>query len=59
MPVGSRWVVWIPAGQAYGLQGSGAKIGPNETLRFDIELIDIVDKGEVGSNSEGDAKKTQ
>jgi len=59
MPVGSRWVVWIPAGQAYGLQGSGAKIGPNETLRFDIELLDIVDKGEAGSNSEGDAKKTQ
>lgn len=46
MPVGSRWMVWIPADQGYGLQGSGAKIGPNETLVFDIELLDIVTKGE-------------
>jgi FKBP-type peptidyl-prolyl cis-trans isomerase FklB len=42
MPVGSRWMVWIPPEMAYGLQGSGARIGPNETLVFDIELLDIV-----------------
>jgi FKBP-type peptidyl-prolyl cis-trans isomerase len=59
MPVGSRWTVWIPAEQGYGLQGSGAKIGPNETLVFDIELLDIVAKGESEAKSGGAAKKTQ
>jgi FKBP-type peptidyl-prolyl cis-trans isomerase FklB len=42
MPVGSRWMVWIPPEQAYGMRGAGATIGPNETLAFDIELIEIV-----------------
>lgn len=40
MPVGSKWEVWIPASLAYGAQGAGS-IGPNETLHFDIELIEI------------------
>ena len=40
MPVGSKWEVWIPASLAYGTQGTGG-IGPNETLHFDIELIEI------------------
>ena len=40
MPVGSKWEVWIPASLAYGSQGAGS-IGPNETLHFDIELIEI------------------
>lgn len=52
MPTGSRWKVWIPADQGYGLRGSGAQIGPNETLVFDIELLDIVEKGEVESSAE-------
>jgi FKBP-type peptidyl-prolyl cis-trans isomerase len=42
MPVGSRWMVWIPPEQGYGLRGAGARIGPNATLVFDIELIDVV-----------------
>jgi FKBP-type peptidyl-prolyl cis-trans isomerase len=42
MPVGSRWMVWIPPEQAYGMRGAGATIGPNETLVFDIELLEIV-----------------
>ncbi|GMQ95559.1 MAG: macrophage infectivity potentiator Mip [Gammaproteobacteria bacterium] len=40
MPVGSKWEVWIPAPLAYGTQGA-ASIGPNQTLRFEIELIEI------------------
>ena len=42
MPTGSRWMVWIPPEQAYGLRGAGALIGPNETLAFDIELIEVM-----------------
>jgi FKBP-type peptidyl-prolyl cis-trans isomerase FklB len=40
MPVGSKWEVWIPASLAYGAQGAGS-IGPNQTLHFDIELLEI------------------
>ena len=40
MPVGSKWEVWIPASLACGAEGTGG-IGPNETLHFDIELIEI------------------
>lgn len=41
MPVGSKWHVVIPPDLAYGTRGAGADIGPNTTLRFDIELIGI------------------
>ena len=41
MPVGSKWVIYIPADQAYGPRGGGP-IGPNETLIFEVELLDIV-----------------
>ena len=40
MNVGSKWEVWIPASLAYGAEGAGS-IGPNQTLHFDIELINI------------------
>ena len=45
MPVGSHWEVWIPAVLAYGEQGAGGAIGPNQALHFDIELIEIKPKG--------------
>ena len=41
MPVGSKWEIYIPSDQAYGQRGNNA-IGPNETLIFEVELLDIV-----------------
>ena len=42
MPVGSKYRFVIPANLAYGPQGAGEDIGPNSTLIFEIELLDIV-----------------
>lgn len=41
MPVGSKWQVAIPSELAYGETGAPPKIGGNETLLFDIELVEI------------------
>lgn len=41
MPVGSKWEIYIPSEQAYGARNAGP-IGPNETLIFEVELLDIV-----------------
>lgn len=40
MPVGSKWQLFIPSDLAYKESGSGP-IGPNETLIFEIELLEI------------------
>jgi hypothetical protein len=39
--VGSKWQVFVPAELAYGEKGAGLKIGPNQTLIFEIELLSI------------------
>ena len=41
MKPGDKWAVVIPPEYAYGEQGAGEIIGPNETLLFDIELIEV------------------
>ena len=38
---GGSITLWIPADLAYGRRGAGSDIGPNEALRFDVELIDV------------------
>ena len=42
MKPGAKWEVWIPSEIAYGARGAGQNIGPNETLNFTIELLEIV-----------------
>ena len=41
MPVGSTWELYIPANLAYGARNVGGSIGPNETLIFNVHLIDV------------------
>ncbi len=42
MKVGSKYRFFIPSDLAYGPQGAGQLIGPNATLIFEVELLDIV-----------------
>ena len=39
MKPGAKWTVYIPSELGYGVAGSSPKVGPNEVLIFDIELI--------------------
>lgn len=41
MPTGSKWQLFIPSELAYGANGNRS-IGPNETLLFDVELLEVV-----------------
>jgi len=41
MAAGSKWQIVVPSDLAYGQRGAGGAIGPNSTLLFDIELIEI------------------
>jgi len=42
MPVGSKWMLFIPADLAYGDNQAGPNIKPGSTLIFEVELLDIV-----------------
>ncbi len=41
MPAGSKWQLFIPPELAYGAGGAGQLIGPNATLIFEVELLQI------------------
>jgi FKBP-type peptidyl-prolyl cis-trans isomerase len=42
MKPGAKWEVFLPSKIAYGERGAGGMIGPNETLVFTIELIEVL-----------------
>ena len=41
MNPGAKYQLAIPGKLAYGPRGAGGQIGPNETLLFDVELLEI------------------
>ncbi|ARS35242.1 FKBP-type peptidyl-prolyl cis-trans isomerase [Pontibacter actiniarum] len=41
MKEGAKWRLFVPANLAYGAQGAGDVIGPNSTLIFDVELLQV------------------
>ncbi|MBM7119729.1 FKBP-type peptidyl-prolyl cis-trans isomerase [Dyella kyungheensis] len=41
MHVGDLWKVTVPPAMAYGIKGDPPRIGPNEALVFEIELLEI------------------
>ncbi|MBT5916553.1 MAG: FKBP-type peptidyl-prolyl cis-trans isomerase [Opitutae bacterium] len=45
MKEGAKWKLYIPADLAYGENGSNS-IGPNETLVFEVELLEVLPKPE-------------
>ena len=41
MPVGSKWMLYIPSDYGYGDRGAGANIPGGATLLFEIELLGV------------------
>lgn len=45
MSVGSKYELYIPPDLAYGANGAGGRIGPNEALIFEVELLEVGAEG--------------
>jgi FKBP-type peptidyl-prolyl cis-trans isomerase len=50
MKVGSTYILYIPAALAYGSEGAGTEIGPNEMLIFEVRLLGIEKAADAGVN---------
>jgi len=57
MKTGGTTRFFIPSDLAYGATGSGAKIGPNSTLIFDVDLLSI--KGQAVTKAPPSKSTTQ
>ena len=58
MKTGSKWKVWIPTDLAYGANGGGSKIGPDETLVFEIELFKFENQKPKKNNGKKQSHRT-
>ncbi|EKF74757.1 peptidyl-prolyl isomerase [Alcanivorax hongdengensis A-11-3] len=54
MTEGAKWRVVLPPKLAYGEQGAGGDIGPNQALVFQIQLLDVKGKGLEMPEPKGD-----
>jgi FKBP-type peptidyl-prolyl cis-trans isomerase len=57
MKKGSKGKIFIPSTLAYGKNGSSPKIGPNENLVFDIEILDVLTKDQYEANMKAEQEK--
>ena len=55
MKAGSKYQLFIPASLGYGDRGTGRDIGPNSTLIFEVELLDVKSSAGGASPSAGAA----
>jgi len=46
MPVGSTWMLYLPAKLAYGATSPSVDIPANSTLIFKVELLNVMNEGE-------------
>jgi FKBP-type peptidyl-prolyl cis-trans isomerase len=53
MPVGAKWRLFIPSSMAYGERRASIDIGPNTTLIFELELVEIKDAPPQAAFPEG------
>lgn len=44
MHEGAKWKLFIPPHLAYGQNGAGEDIGPNETVIFEVNLIEVIEE---------------
>ena len=51
MHEGDKWELYIPSTLAYGSHGAGGRIGPNETLVFEVELIKVGSAASAGKKA--------
>ena len=57
MKEGAKWKLFIPSSLAYGPGGTGGPIGPNQTLIFDVELLDASVDGSEEESAETESKE--
>jgi FKBP-type peptidyl-prolyl cis-trans isomerase len=48
MHAGEKWRLVIPAALAYGHEGAGGVIPPDQTLVFELELLKVIPVGQPG-----------
>lgn len=57
MKPGAKWQLWVPSDLGYGPRGAGDMIGPNATLAFEVELIEVQKPEAKPADSKAPPKK--